>query len=78
MSAHEQGEIRHEQCRFGIFADKAWRTDVKTGKDERFAMPLCGWKLPADTPPLLKRLWSGAIDFERDCAVCPCFTPVVP
>lgn len=72
-----EGERRHEQCRFGVFAEQAFRVDDR-GKETPFAMPLCGWKPPADAPPLLARVWSGAIEFDRDCAVCPTFSPVGP
>jgi len=73
-----EGEIRHEQCRYGIFASEAYHHDPRTGRETPFAMPLCGWKLAGKRPPLLDRLWSGAIDFDRDCAVCECFEPVGP
>lgn len=72
-----EGERRHEQCRYGVFAEQAFRVDDR-GKETPFAMPLCGWKPPADAPPLLARVWSGAIEFDRDCAVCPTFSPVGP
>jgi len=71
------GEARHEQCRYGIFAAEAYHVDAR-GKETPFAMPLCAWKIEGPRPPLLDRVWSGAIDFDRDCAKCACFTPVEP
>lgn len=74
---HAQGEERHEQCRYGVFAEQAYRVDLRTGKETPFAMPLCAWQPSEKAPPLLARVWSGAIEFERDCAVCRCFAPVI-
>lgn len=76
-SLEAEGEIRHEQCRYGIFSSEAYRVDAR-GKETPFAMPMCGWRIEGPRPPLLERLWSGAIDFSRDCAVCQCFEAVAP
>lgn len=62
------GERKHETCRFGTLTE-AW-----VGRDpERMVptvMPLCLWRVPEPAPPALTRSWGGAVEFDRDCAVC--------
>lgn len=74
--AWSNGEHRHERCKYGVFSAESVRIDAATGDAEPFAMPLCSWSPPAPHPPLLARVWSGAIEFDRDCAECSCFDPV--
>lgn len=70
------GERRHERCRFGAFSSHAVSIDLKTGAETPFAMPLCSYELPTDIPPAIARKWGGAIEFDRDCAVCPAYAPL--
>lgn len=67
------GEANHEKCRYGTFARQAYRV-LECGQEEPFAMPLCGMPAPADLPPWIVRKWCGAVEFARDCAVCPAFS----
>lgn len=66
------GEEMHETCRYGIFADKAFQIDPRTGAEQAFAMPLCGWKVEK-CPPALKRVWGGGIWSTDDCYKCPVY-----
>lgn len=65
-----EGERRHETCRYGIFARKAFRIE-KSGTQTPIAMPLCGFKIPEGLPPAVYRKWGGDIELARDCALCP-------
>lgn len=70
-ASYDYGERKHETCRFGIFAQEAYRVPFLTDEGgEPFAMPLCAWRPPEPHPPAVTRAWGGAIEFERDCAVC--------
>lgn len=73
----ERGERRHEQCRFGIFAQESYIVDMAGAKTPT-AIPLCGWELPEPVPPSLKRGWGGWVDFDRDCALCDAYSPLLP
>jgi len=73
------GELKHEQCAYGKLT-AAW---VCTGGSALHgwsgtSMPLCIYPTPANVPPWAARAWHGAVDFERDCAVCTCFKEVDP
>ena len=72
LTLEETGERRHEQCRYGIFSAEASRI-YEGGKETPFAMPLCWFSPSEPVPPALKRGWSGAIEFARDCAICPAY-----
>lgn len=50
-------------------ADNPWKPIV---------MPLCAWRPKESWPPTLTRVWGGAIEFDRDCAACPCFERLRP
>lgn len=63
------GERRHETCRYGALA-QAWRGEP--GDWTPTVMPLCYWKPDGPVPPALARSWGGAIEYDRDCAVCQC------
>jgi hypothetical protein len=69
------GEARHEICRFGTLTE-AFRIDATSGRQTPTVIPLCLWRLPDDCPPAVKRMWGGAIEFDRDCAVCRAFDPL--
>lgn len=61
----ELGERRHEQCAFGMLMASVPR-----------CAPGCIYKPDAPLPPGIMRAWSGLVDVERDCAVCPVFRPL--
>ena len=67
------GERRHEACRYGVFSSHSVRL-IASG-EQPFAMPLCAWSLGA-APPAVGRAWGGAIEYDRDCAVCPVYAPL--
>ena len=77
------GEEKHERCRFGMMTP-AFRIDgfmpdygwAVRPRETPTVMPLCLWKLPADAPPAVSRAWGGAVEFERDCAVCRAYSPL--
>lgn len=76
------GEERHETCRHGVLTP-AFRIDGFTADRRGLApvetptiMPLCTWKVPVDAPPAVARAWGGAVEFERDCAVCKAHDPL--
>lgn len=76
MSVSE-GELRHEQCAYGRLT-KAW---VCTGgnvdlKWSGTSIPVCDYPTPEPVPPWVNRAWHGAVEFERDCAVCTCLKEV--
>ena len=50
--------------------------NVRGDGETPFAMPLCGLPCPSDMPPWVARRWSGSIEFNRDCAVCPAYSPL--
>lgn len=68
------GEARHETCRFGTL-NPAW---VYGGVSEPTPslIPICSWKPCGPHPPALSRAWGGAVEFDRDCAVCNAHKPV--
>lgn len=76
VDLYDLGERRHEQCRFGVFADEAYSVDEATGTETPIVMPLCAWEPLGPAPPAIARLWGGAIDFDRDCAVCTCYCEI--
>jgi hypothetical protein len=77
MSVSE-GELKHEQCAYGTLT-KAWTSEPAPElKWKGTSMPLCIYPTPANVPPWAVRAWHGAVDFERDCAVCTCFKEVDP
>jgi len=69
------GERRHEKCRYGIFSAEAY-TIGPDGVERPFAMPLCAYQPPEKSPPAISRSWGGAIEFDRDCAVCKAYHPL--
>lgn len=71
------GESRHERCRFGLLTE-AWRGSGDADDWRPSVAAICTFPVPDPCPPALKRQWGGAIDFERDCAVCPAFQEVKP
>jgi hypothetical protein len=65
------GEDRHARCIHGDLTEAWGVTD--TGVETPFVSPLC--RYPTDTlPPAAARAWGGLVEFDRDCAVCPCYT----
>lgn len=68
-TAAEIGEERHTDCIYGLLS-RAFRIEA-TGRETPALMPLCGWRPPDPSPPALKRVWGGAVDFAQDCAICP-------
>lgn len=69
----DAGERRHEQCRFGVFSEQAWRVDMN-GTETPMALPLCAWQHGEIVPPAVARAWGGAIEYDRDCARCAAFS----
>ena len=68
------GELRHEQCRYGRMTE-AWHY-ASVGGETPTVIPLCGWKIPEPAPPAAVRGWGGAVDYQRDCAKCAAWKPV--
>lgn len=73
----ELGEERHETCRFGTL-NKAVRISIGDGRETPTLQPICHWSSGQPTPPALRRAWGGAVEYERDCAVCPVHQVVAP
>lgn len=69
------GEEKHERCRFGSLTP-AFVVPLK-GPESPTVTPLCSWR-PGTCPPALDRVWGGAVEPDRDCAVCPVFAEVRP
>jgi hypothetical protein len=67
------GEEIHERCRYGrltaaeVGRPSAWKPTL---------MPLCMWRLPEPHPPAVARSWGGAVEYERDCALCKAYDPL--
>ena len=74
MSSQKLGEERHARCKFGALSP-AWIINAK-GVEEPVLMPLCLWTVPRPHPPGLDRAWGGAVEYHRDCAVCPAYKPL--
>jgi hypothetical protein len=68
------GERRHELCRFGRLTE-AYAVETY-GRETPTTMPLCTWEPEGAIPPAMKRAWGGAVEYERDCAVCRVFSGV--
>ena len=68
------GEDRHATCRFGALTP-AFIVPASGGPERPTVMPLCHWK-PERAPPAVLRTWGGAVELERDCAVCPVWSPL--
>lgn len=69
----ENGELRHEKCRHGTLTT-AFKVKVLSAEGgEPTVIPLCLWQPPENAPPAIRRSWGGAIEFDRDCAVCKAF-----
>ncbi len=71
------GEDRHARCRFGLLTE-AWSGDGRPDNWEPGVLPICTFAVPEPCPPALKRIWGGAIELDRDCAVCAAFKEVTP
>ena len=69
----ERGERRHEQCRFGTLTP-AWQYDLH--RETPTVLPLCTFTPSQDVPPALTRAWGGAVEYDRDCAVCDAYSPL--
>lgn len=67
------GMRRHETCRFGTLSE-AWIVE-EDGTETPTLQPLCHWELPARSPPAVRRVWSGAVDYDKDCAACLAHDP---
>lgn len=73
---HRLGEVRHEQCRYGTI-NPGWRS-FPNERDYAWPtlVPICNLPPPDPAPPWVRRCWSGAVEYKRDCAVCKVFAPV--
>lgn len=69
------GEQKHELCRHGALSE-CYRIDAATGKETPTCIPTCGWKPDFDIPPNLMRRVGEAVEFDRDCGPCTCFSPL--
>lgn len=76
MTPYEIGERRHETCRYGVFSATAFCVGERGEETPECPPPLCALPLPEGLPPVLGRLWGGQIEFARDCAVCPAWSPI--
>lgn len=65
------GEDRHSTCAFGTLTP-AFIVPAG-GRETPTVLPLCLWKPEAASPPAVLRAWGGAVELDRDCAVCPAF-----
>lgn len=74
MTPAQLGERQHETCRFGSLTP-AWMVGAG-GLERPTCIPLCGWRPPENAPPGLARAWGGAVEYDRDCAVCQAHQPV--
>ena len=75
------GEDRHAACRYGMLSpgmsipahadladESAWSPSV---------VHSCLWEPSEPWPPALARRWGGAVEPDRDCAVCACWKPII-
>ncbi len=74
--AQERGGRRHETCRYSLDL-QAWQLGVSGGEIST-SIPGCSWKLPENAPPAVVRVWGGAIEPARDCAVCRSYEDATP
>ncbi len=65
------GEDRHSTCAYGTLTP-AFIDPASGGPETPTVLPLCLWS-PEAAPPAVLRAWGGAVELDRDCAVCPAF-----
>lgn len=70
------GEVRHEQCRYGMLAPGWLMGGRGSGDAQPSLVPVCTLPPPDPAPPWVGRCWAGAIEYQRDCAVCKVFNPL--
>lgn len=77
--ATDYGERKHETCKFGTLNPAfTFQPPIDDEPiDARPAlMPICNWQPQSPCPPAVTRSWGGAVEYDRDCAVCLAHKPV--
>lgn len=76
----DHGERQHETCRWGTLNPGFMigrRPDHEAPMTETpILVPVCNWRIPEPAPPAAQRGWGGAVEYDRDCAVCTAHQPV--
>ena len=75
----ELGEIRHEKCIYGKLSE-AWFVPVDGEISESnlkpTVIPSCLFSISEQVPPWVERRMHDYVEYDRDCAVCKCFSEI--